>query len=423
MKIKRNKREAKKRLIKKAGFVLTMDALFFIMIFGMVSVQFLKYQSKQQLDASINATGEKLAQINNGIRSYVSFNALGPAPATQTGIDWLKSPSCGGLPTNPVEGYIPCSFTDKTHFGQTMTTTFVKVATLLTATTDVTGLAQSTPDIRDAGRIANAIALRAMSTPGYTQNALGFSFYEGNPGVNLAAPNPSAQPDYGVIRMIASNAANTDNWIRTDGSNSPQATINWNNQSITDLDQLDSVTQNNSGEITTDTLVSNSGITNTGLLTNNGDVSVTGNAAISGGLVAGGKITANELEISGAILTSGDDVAIGDKLIAGDVLATDLTISGGAYLTKAVYDVRLVPAGALVAKPLCPSGTSPYIFTASSSFHYGNPARPVYGVKTYASNSGLNWNVGLSVLLDSGVWQSTPVNASDYMILVVIKCT
>lgn len=409
----------KNRLLKKIksqkGFVATVDALIFIMLVGYGTTQYLKVEKKQQQNTDILASGEMIAQFNNGLRSYVSAVGAGPAPAAQVGVDWLKSPACGGLASNPAEGYLPCSMPGVTALGQTYSTSFAKVGNELTATTDITGLSAPSIPLDSQGRVANEVALRAAATPGFSQNA--FGSYTANPGVNLAGANPSAQANYGTVRAIASNAVNTDNWLRTDGSNTPNATIDWNTQDINNVGQFDSDDITNSASITTNTLTS-SGVTNNGTLTNNGS------AVVTGDLTSNSKIYSDELEVSGSLLTSGNNVAVGDKLIAGDVLATDLNITGGAYLSKAVYDVRIVQNNTSILRPTCPAGTNPFIFTSASSMFYqnGGTARAIYGIQTKAQYIAPNWRVYGKVLLDNGTW-ADPANASDYLILVIIKCT
>lgn len=405
----------RKKLGSRRGFVGTIDALIFIMLLGAGSVQFAKLEKKRASEVSVNAAGEVVAQFNNAVRSYVSTIAGLPAPPPQAGVSWLKGPACGGLATNPPEGFLPCTFSAITPFNQTYATSFVKTGFEMVGTTLVSGLAQPGISVKDYGRLANLIALRAKGTPGFSSNT--FGDYTGNPGVDMTGVNPSAQPYYGVVMMIASNSPNTDSWIRTDGSNSPLATINWNAQNLTNVGQVDSTSIVNSGTLTSDTITSASGMTNTGTLTNNGLTT------LNGDVNATGKISSDELEVSGSLLTSGNNVAVGDKLIAGDVLATDVIVDGGAYMTKAVYDVRMVNNNAIVAKPGCPTGTAPFIFTAVSAGHYSpaGTAVSIYGYRTEASDNGASWTVRMKILTDNGTW-NPPVANTDVTVLVITKC-
>jgi hypothetical protein len=70
-------------------------------------------QQRRITDEMAATTGHDLAQFAAGLRGFIAAAQSNPSiipAAPQTGTNWLRPPTCGGLPTNPPTGYIPCHF-------------------------------------------------------------------------------------------------------------------------------------------------------------------------------------------------------------------------------------------------------------------------------------------------------------------------
>lgn len=102
-------------------------------------------------------------------------------------------------------------------------------------------------------------------------------------------------------------------------------------------------------------------------------------------------------------------------------LASGVPGGKGRSLAQAVQDVFVVRQNALVAKPTCPNGLVPQIFTTPQGFVGGDPAENIGGVFTRAEDLGAEWRVHLSVLTRLG-WRSDVSDTFGY-IIAMTKCT
>lgn len=83
-------------------------------------------------------------------------------------------------------------------------------------------------------------------------------------------------------------------------------------------------------------------------------------------------------------------------------------------------DNSLVANGASVAKPVCPSGTTPQIFVFPATYTADDSGRYVKGIETYAENvSGTEWKVHLRLLTDQG-WM--PPGTAYSRLVVSTQC-
>jgi cytoskeletal protein CcmA (bactofilin family) len=210
---------------KSLGFTL----LEMMLVIGLAaSATLLKFYSEQaELEQKMAASvGGELAQYNNAVRNYLAKN-LGVSNFTRSGSAWLKNTSCGGTLAIGAE-YLPCSFPSATvgdpiAFGSVSLTTTV-VSTGTAPNTSVTATTLSTP-----------FTLPRSGSPVVRSDLAGLAaitasagYLPGSPGSGFSATTDGtfqSNPVNGIITMTASNSANQDIWLRTDGGNQMHALL------------------------------------------------------------------------------------------------------------------------------------------------------------------------------------------------------
>lgn len=226
----------------------------------------MQQRSQERLDAQQG--GVLLAQTADGLRRLISAApgnmALVPT-AAQTGVNWLKAPGCGGLPANPAQGFVPCSFGDN-FWTPAFSTTFTNVAGRIEARiTFVVPAAYSRPR---AGVLADIIAEHANAnlttsvvnapapgviTPGFV-TVMSHVRPADNSLVNrLAIRADQADPDFARLVVSVSNDPSTDGFLRTDGTNRMNAALNLNNNNLVGGADLGAQTATLAGGLTAQT--------------------------------------------------------------------------------------------------------------------------------------------------------------------------
>lgn len=397
-------------------------------------------QSRQAMRDTANATGQDLAEFALGLRGFIAAAQSNPAliPAgTINGANWLKAPTCGGLATNPANGYIPCDFGNyggrDTLFEASYQTTITRNAATnyIEARTTFIPQIPSNPQMR--GTVADYIANAAMSHATIPANGL-FSNFMSNVPVNatdLSArvgimSNP-ASPDFGRVLLIAANAPSNDLWLRTDGTNQMRAALNMGGNDLVNARGIHATGNMNLGggaSIGGDTIINQD--LRVGQDSQIGrDLFVTRDTHTGRDLVAqrdiisaAGDIQSTRGNLSASNGISGDarGVVIGD-----DVYVTDMTLSNGRppRMTQGVFDMRVVGAGAIVPRPTCPTGLgAPQIFTSIQSIVPNNGAE-MHGSRVQVANLGAaGWRITPQVLLAGIGWQQ----ANNAQVVVSTKC-
>jgi prepilin-type N-terminal cleavage/methylation domain-containing protein len=302
---------------------------------------------------SASEVGNVLFQYNNGVRSFLAKNN-GLANSTQFGSAWLKNTTCGG-PWAVGAEYLPCNFPAATaaspiKFGRLSLSTSIvgsgavpnRKVTATTTTSAYTLSHAGTPEIRSD--LSGIAAITASS--GGLLNSSGTAY-------KLATDaSYSSNPLNATITMTASNNADQDIWLRTDGGNSMHANLNFDSadpasRQITGASRIQNLVAQalylgsptgiaalSGAGVVVDAnteVIGNMRIRNT-LWVDNG-VTVTGSVSASGSVIAQGNVSA------AASVTAGGDVLANANIAAnGNVSAAGNVSAGGVVQAQLFYD-------------------------------------------------------------------------------------
>lgn len=375
------------------GYVLVATMLALVVLTAAMGV-FFRAQARNMEITQASGDGTQIAQFAGGLRGFIAAVQADPTllpAAPQPGVAWLKPTACGGLAGNPIEGYVPCSYTGG-PMGALLTTTFVYDA----ATNFVEARTAFVVPAR-GGRIetrpltAERIVQAAMA---YQQLPAGvfFSAYANTPVAANApvAPAAMAATDAGRVVMVASNAPSNDIYLRTDGTNRMLANLNMGGMSIGDA---------RDGRFT-------------------GDVRIEGRAQMDQGLTVQGPT----------------------DLRGGAVISEIALTSVGKYASEGFYNAQVL-TGALsytVPKPDCSqAGNNPGIYAAIQGTGTVNQgayaADALYSARVDVTSFGSNWTVrpvvqgtrfdlsmaGTKLTFTKNIVQVTPM---DQRVLVMTRC-
>ena len=208
-------------------------------IFGLALVLFAQRERQTYYQGVANEQGAALAQFGVGLRGYIAnvqggSQTLPGNPYTVAGVNWLKPPSCGGLPTNPVQGYVPCSF-NAGAVGSSYSTTITQ--TPATNTIEARTWYIVPPEgnsITSRGRMAAQVVFAALAQQSLPINGMFLTAFANTP-INATAPvDPGAEnpADLGRVLLVANNSPSNDIWLRVDGTNQMLADLNMGGFSI-----------------------------------------------------------------------------------------------------------------------------------------------------------------------------------------------
>lgn len=222
----------------------------------------MQQRAQERLDAQHG--GVLLAQTADGLRRLISAVPGNPAmlpTGPQTGVNWLKPSTCGGLATNPPQGFVPCSFGDN-FWTPAFRTTFTNVAGRVEARlTFVVPAIYSRPR---AGVLADIIAEHANAslttsvvnapapgviTPGFVTVMSHVPVGANDLTGRLAIRSNVADPDFARLVVSVSNDPSTDAFLRTDGTNRMNAALNLNNNNLVNGNNLQAVSATLSGNL------------------------------------------------------------------------------------------------------------------------------------------------------------------------------
>lgn len=319
---------------KSLGFTL----LEMILVIGLAaSAILLKFYSEQaELEQKMAASvGGELAQYNNAVRNYLAKN-LGVSNFTRSGSAWLKNTSCGGTLAIGAE-YLPCRFPSATlgdpiAFGSLSLTTTV-VSTGTAPNTTVTATTLSTPfTLSKSGSPAVRSDLAGLAA--ITASA---GYLPGSAGAGFSATTDGSfqsNPANGIITMTASNNANQDIWLRTDGGNKMHAALQFDatdplGRQIIGASRI----QNFAAQALYLGLASGGSPVTAAAVVLDGNTEVIGSLRVRSGLtVDGGAYVTGNVAATGNITAAGSVSASGNVSAAGNVSAN------GALVAQIFYD-------------------------------------------------------------------------------------
>lgn len=216
-----------KRKVKQAGFTL----LEIMMVLGiMVAMAVIKIQeatSEAEQSAARNL-GMELYRYTVATREYVSVhggaNNASSFLGTKTGVNWLKSSSCGGTAD---KDYLPCNFLTGTGglttFGKLKFTTTISSTAVGVKMTAVTVMSELKVGGKPRGDLSGIAALVSRGASANSETPLlhttdGVGVYcissTSDKQYNLCTPS-----NIGRIVLRSSTDVSQDSWLRTDGSN------------------------------------------------------------------------------------------------------------------------------------------------------------------------------------------------------------
>lgn len=408
------KRKSSMTAKKQSGYVILLGLLLTLGIVLTLMPTLIRYFDQQDLYRQERETGQELAKISVGLQGYISAIQAGTItmPAPQTGLNFLKSPSCGGPATNPQDGYIPCTVGNygayDSLFGGQFQTTFTNNAATNYYDARMTFIPMYA-DKKKLGQIAANIINNARSTPAGSPTGTFATFMSNVPSTATSA-SPQildpVNPDFGRVTLLVSNAPNNDIYLRVDGTNKMLAALNMGGQSINDANDI------NAG----------------------GNLSLVGNAVVGGQGLFGNDVTTN------------GNVIAQKNVISSDVIATS---SGKPMaLSHAVFDKTVMKGNSINVPPIsCASGQTPQIFTSIQSIYlptgytapYGSTITGIAGSRLDVTGNGVaGWNVapfvnvvitttkvtssGGGVVTSSSTSKSSWVPTDNAQVVVSTKC-
>jgi type II secretory pathway pseudopilin PulG len=295
---------------KQAGYSL----IEFMLVVGLMATAAMLGFSEKRLEmeqTQARATGNQLFQYQNAVRAWVSQN-VGAAdvlePTPHLGTDWLKHTDCVGPAGSPI-AYLPCDFeiateADPIRFGElSMRTQIVSVTDPTTSrviTTATTELSPFTVGAKLRADLAGLAALTAAA--GQVEGA-------DSPYMVTTSGRVKSDPNNGVITLTSSNDASDDAWLRTDGSNTMNEDLRFNDTLPEDQRQIQNVSRLQA--LATETLF----IGAAGGALNDDLVVVDANQQLRGGLVI-----SNQLDKTNAIEVTQGDITALDGDIEGTVV-------------------------------------------------------------------------------------------------------
>lgn len=341
-----------KRRQQQQGYIL-IASLFGLAILASLIVMGARMADRHMLNTRADIEGEALSQFAVGLRGFVAQAQANPSlipGGSQTGVSWLKSPSCGGLPGNPAEGHVPCNFEGQT-FGRHYTTRLTRdpATNQIEARTSFIIPGQGNSKKRSI-LLADRLVLAALSQQSLPNNGMFYTAYANvpananGPPTGAAVFNPGV--DAGRVLVVASNSPSNDIWLRTDGTNQMLANLNMGGMSIANAQ----------------------------------DGRFKGTLQVDEGLIIG-------------------DAGVVD--VRGTMRATDIELTDiGAFASEGVYDAVAQVGVGTVQKPDCSQvGGNPGIYVAMQS---------TGGINTDGYVADALYSAGADVTDNGAFWSVTP---------------
>lgn len=384
---------------------------------------------------SSEAAGKQLAQFSVGVRGLVARIQAGDQalPADQVGANFLKPPSCGGLPGNPSEGYIPCNFGNydngnaDTLFDGQYTTTFSHdpATDLIEVRTWFFPSYPQKPGYEAV--IADMIVNAAKSTPAGSPTGTFANYLANVPDDADDLTNATVDPtdsNFGRVLSIVSNAPASDIYLRIDGANHMEADLDVGGHDIVNTRDVNASRDVNAGQdlsagrdldVGGDAIIGGDGQVRGNMLVDL-DLATGGNAYFSGDVFANRNVNAR-----GNIVTENNVIA-DQNFIGEDLFVTNTRMSDGSIprASQGVFEKRVYNSGSFwVTRPTCRGGSDPLIFTSIQSVSSRDGA-PIAGTDIRVTRSGNRWRVLVYVNSSTaGRWVWTP----HANVVVSTKCS
>ena len=326
--------------------------------------------------AQARAVGLKISQYNNAVRSLI-VKSPNLASGQKVGSAWLKSTDCGG-PFPKGSEFLACDFpaatvADPIKYGLLSLNATIDVTgtgsdkrvTVTTVTTPFTVMESTRRKVRsDLSGVAAITAASATET-GYSSG----SSYNSNPA--------DAR-----ITMVASNKADNDVWLRTDGGNKMHANLQFDNPDSSGRQIVGaSRIQNLAGQILY--LGAPSGVSPVwggGLVVDSnaeiiGDVlmrrtlNVQSNASVSGSAWVGAGISTNGAVSAAGSVTAGGSVGATYNVTAGGTVSASNNVTAGGSMSASG---NVTAGGAVLGQLFYDSNNTAYYLDPSQYSNLAN---------------------------------------------------
>lgn len=208
------------------GFTL-LEVLMVVAIMSILAVIDIQDRTLRIEQEKARQLGMELYKYNSAVREYVSVhggsNSASSFLGTKTGVNWLKSSSCGGTAD---KDYLPCNYLSstggQTTYGRMTFTTTLTAPVLGEKMTGVTVMSKFTIAGKQRDDLAGLAALVARGASSNSDTPL-LHTTDGT-GVYCATANSDklynlCASNIGRIVLRASTDVSQDSWLRTDGSN------------------------------------------------------------------------------------------------------------------------------------------------------------------------------------------------------------
>lgn len=327
--------------VSQRGFTL----LELLLVLGLsMSAMALGFYDKQadMEQAKARQIGGYLYQYGNAVRTVLAQDPT-VSLGVKDGSAWLKNSSCGGtLPAG--KEYLPCSFPaatalDPIKFGQLAFSTLVEATgsspnRIVTSTTSVTPFSLSKGGVltprSDLAGISALTAASAMMVGA-----------KGGAGAGIASPTTAfspisykASPLDATINIIASSSPANDIWLRTDGSNSMHATLNFDSalagsREIQGVSRIQNLAAQvlTLGNVTGIAPVSGAGVVIDANAEVIGNLRTRNNLVVDNGMAVTADVTAT------GVINIGQNMTAGANIIAGQGVGATTTVTAGGNIT------------------------------------------------------------------------------------------
>jgi prepilin-type N-terminal cleavage/methylation domain-containing protein len=390
-------------------------------IFSIINQALQSYRAKNDMS---DFAGE-IAIVSNAVASYVFDQGptIPAGPITYANIDWLRDSTCGGPATNtPGDGYVSCNFQPNLapRYGLAYETTVTRDSVannLVVATIVLTGgtVSYKGEERRDLAGAAMSLA-RGRFAVSDTR-----TLSDGTLDLYI---DYQYDPITGQMVIVVDNASDgSDVWLSITGQNSMQADLNMGDGS------RDLINSNDVFWGGTPTVLEEANNTQSGLIADNGG----GSSAIQlngkGGsgseivFIRDGSETTFNVRIANQqdgelLLEASEGVTVDAPVLdliggsgAGQIAADDFYSKGtGRTLNQTVTDVFMANHDQLIAKPSCPTGLVPTIYTAVSRFagiDRNSPSPQLNNIAAFqalAIDVGSSWRIKLEgIVQDEGL--------------------
>jgi hypothetical protein len=410
---------------KQDGFALVLSAVLALTVSTALMTLYIDGERKVANKQKAIEAGVELRSFSYGVMRLISESGNTITPGVFVGTSWLKASDCsisGSAFGTASEAFLPCSFPDKNRYRDDYTTEITVSGDNVDATISIPW-----PEVLGVQSAIAAASLRTIAASDSSQ--IGGMGVTVTPAVLgwLTFKDVSETQVTKTIEATASNNSALDVWLRTDGSNSMNANLDMNSNSIDDIRDLEATGQATVGSLSVsggsfDSIFTQGGVFVTGDIISEGEMRSFDDLTIGNG----GDSSINFLQSS----NSSQNVSIraegrGDVVITngnGDaqLIADRFYIKGvNRFASQGVYNMTIVGQGGDVDIIACPASTVPQVFTAVSGLSQ-RTAAPIYSYDVVTTTDGSKWTFTVEVISSTG---RVPPSSIQANILVAVKCS